>query len=267
MKELKQNTLSEATTESSFLTTINENAGETLVSLEREVTLEDGTTVTVAGITPSKMKAVLNNAVDGSEEAITYQTPGENYVIDGQVAIEGVCQAYNASIVAPDLVEIEITTPPTKTAYYTGELFDTTGMVVTGHYSNDTEKEITDYTVTPDTALTTEDTTITIAVGDITTTQEITITEDNMESIEITTPPTKTEYEAGEYFDPTGMVITATFLSGKTLVLTEDLNYSPALDKALTTDDTEVTISYFELNCTQAITVTEAQNEEEEENN
>lgn len=91
MKELKQNTLAEATTESSFLTTINENAGETVVSLQREVELETGETVIVEGVTPDKMKAILNNGV--SPEVVTFKTPGEPV---GE--LDGVCQAYNKSL-------------------------------------------------------------------------------------------------------------------------------------------------------------------------
>ena len=43
-----------------------------------------------------------------------------------------------------------------------------------------------------------------------------------VESIEITTPPTKTEYMAGEDFDPTGMVVTAHYTDGTTADLSRD---------------------------------------------
>ena len=95
MSELRQNTLEDATTESSFLTTINENAGETVVSLQREVELEDGEIVTVEGITPDKMKAILNNGVE--PEAVTFKTPGEYY----NEEVKGVVRAYNESTEAP----------------------------------------------------------------------------------------------------------------------------------------------------------------------
>lgn len=91
MEKLKQNNLEEATTELGFVQAINANAGETVVALEREVELENGEIVTVAGITPEKMKAVLNNGAD--PEKVTFKTPGENV---GE--IEGVCQAYNSTL-------------------------------------------------------------------------------------------------------------------------------------------------------------------------
>lgn len=45
--------------------------------------------------------------------------------------------------------KIEITTPPNKTSYVSGDTFDTTGMVVTATFQDGTTKEITDYTVYP----------------------------------------------------------------------------------------------------------------------
>lgn len=43
-----------------------------------------------------------------------------------------------------------------------------------------------------------------------------------VESIKITTPPDKTEYTAGEDFDPKGMVVTAHYTDGTTAVLPRD---------------------------------------------
>lgn len=64
-----------------------------------------------------------------------------------------------------------------------------------------------------------------------------------VESIEITTPPTKTEYMAGEDFDPTGMVVTAHYTNGATAVLTRDQYVIFHGDK-LTKGQTYVTIQY-----------------------
>ena len=61
-----------------------------------------------------------------------------------------------------------------------------------------------------------------------------------LESIEVTTPPTKTLYSAGENFDPTGMVITATYSS------TDDVNGYTYPSTALTEGQTSVVITYTE---------------------
>ena len=74
--------------------------------------------------------------------------------------------------------------------------------------------------------------------------------------IEITTPPTKTVYTASETFDPTGMVVTATYSDGSSKPVT---GYTFSPDGALATTDTAVTVSYTEgsetRTATQAITV------------
>ena len=61
-----------------------------------------------------------------------------------------------------ELKEIKVTTPPTKTVYTEGEVFDKTGMVVTAYYSDGSTKVITNYVISPSIALTTSDKTITI---------------------------------------------------------------------------------------------------------
>ena len=61
--------------------------------------------------------------------------------------------------------------------------------------------------------------------------------------IEITTPPTKTEYKAGEDFDPTGMVVTAHYTDGTTADLSRDKYVIFHGDK-LTQGQTYVTIQY-----------------------
>lgn len=64
-----------------------------------------------------------------------------------------------------------------------------------------------------------------------------------VESIEITTPPTKTEYMAGEDFDPTGMVVTAHYTDGTTADLSRD-KYVIFYGDQLTQGQTDVTIQY-----------------------
>ena len=73
-----------------------------------------------------------------------------------------------------------------------------------------------------------------------------------LESIAVTTPPGKTEYAEGESFDPTGMVVTATYGDGSTAEIT-DYTYEPT--GALTPDDTEITITYTENGVTKTVTV------------
>lgn len=72
-----------------------------------------------------------------------------------------------------------------------------------------------------------------------------------LSSIAVTTAPTKTNYTAGETFDPTGMVVTATYSDRSTEAIT---GYTIIPDAALTTNDARITISYTEGGVTQTTT-------------
>ena len=84
-----------------------------------------------------------------------------------------------------------------------------------------------------------------------------------LSSISVATAPTKTTYTAGEYFDPTGLVITRNYSSGSPNNYayaghTSEFTFSPTTSTALTTSNTSVTITYGGKSCSQAITVNAA---------
>ena len=64
-----------------------------------------------------------------------------------------------------------------------------------------------------------------------------------VDHIEITTPPDKTEYNAGDKFDPTGMVVTAHYTDGTKADLTRD-QYVIFFGDKLTKGQETVTIQY-----------------------
>ena len=84
-------------------------------------------------------------------------------------------------------------------------------------------------------------------------------TEYGLEEITISTLPQKTEYTAGEKFDPTGLVITAAYDNGET----KDIAYSSANasefkfspDGILSASDTAVTVTYGGRSADVAVTV------------
>lgn len=77
-----------------------------------------------------------------------------------------------------------------------------------------------------------------------------------LQSIAVTTPPTKTSYLSGENFDPAGMVVTATYSNGAKLAAT---GYAVEPSGPLSDGMTSVTIRYTEggrsVTTTQAVTV------------
>lgn len=115
------------------------------------------------------------------------------------------------------LTGIAITAPPVKTAYLAGESFDPAGMVVTAAYSNGATLTATGYAVEPSGPLTDglESVTVRYTEGgrSATAAQPITVAP-RLLSISVDTPPAKTEYQAGEIFDPAGMVILAAYSDG-----------------------------------------------------
>ena len=154
------------------------------------------------------------------------------------------------------LKKIQIMTPPTETAYEIGDTIDLTGMVVHAFYSDGTSHEISNYTYSPHVVSSASDTEVTITYTEdgITKTaiQDITVgNTPNLVSIAVSVPPTKVIYKAGEYFDTSGMVVTATFDNGTTKTVS-GYTYSPT--GTLQQGDSVITISYTKKGITKTTT-------------
>ena len=212
-------------------------------------TYDDGTTADVTAsvtCTPAGALTAADTAV-----TVTYTEGG---------VTETATQTITVNPAAKVLESIAITTPPTKTEYAEGESFDPAGMAVTATYDDGTTADVTaSVTCTPAGALTAADTAVTVTYteGGVTETATQTITVNPaakvLESIAITTPPTKTEYAEGESFDPAGMAVTATYDDGTTADVTASVTCTPA--GALTAADTAVTLTYTEGGVTETVTL------------
>ena len=89
---------------------------------------------------------------------------------------------------------------------------------------------------------------------------KITYTPKSLSSISVKTAPTKVDYEAGECFDPTGLVITKTFSDSTTSDFPysgniSSFSFEPNTSTALTTSNTTISITVGGKTCSQAITV------------
>lgn len=170
------------------------------------------------------------------------------------------------------LSSISVYESPDKSSYTAGETFDPTGLVITRTYSDSStdqynyDDHTSEFTFSPSTstALTTSNTSVTITYGGKSTTLAITVNAaKTLSSISVSTAPTKTTYTAGEYFDPTGLVIRrnysdSTYDTYTYANHTSEFSFSPSTSTALTTSNTSVTITYGGKSCTQAITVAAA---------
>lgn len=153
------------------------------------------------------------------------------------------------------LTGISILTPPSKTTYTAGETFDPAGMVVQATYSNGATLQATGYTYSPSTALTDGTTEVTIVYTEggvsASATQAVTVVH-RLESIAVTTQPSKTVYEYGDSFASAGMVVRATYSDGATANVT-GFTCTPA---TLSTVGTQtVTVSYTERSVTKTTTL------------
>ena len=145
---------------------------------------------------------------------------------------------------------ISVYTPPTKTTYFEGELFDAAGMVIKAYYSDFTNEVVNLYVYAPQTALTTSDTFITITYNGKTTTQSITVNP-ILTSISIYQAPYKTTYLVGDQFEPYGMIVKAYYSNSTSQTIT---NYSFS-NNPLTINDNQITITYQSKTTTQTIQV------------
>ena len=171
-----------------------------------------------------------------------------------------ITQTFTAAADPKVLTGIKITTPPDKVVYTEGESFDPKGMVVRATYDDNSSSVVHVYTCSPDGALSTSDTEITVSYTkdgvSKTATQAITVNAaatKELTSIEITTPPDKVEYTEGESFDAKGMVVTAKYSDNTSNTVTS-YTYSP--DGVLSTSDSSITVSYTEGGVTQTATQT-----------
>ena len=161
---------------------------------------------------------------------------------------------------------ISITTPPTKTSYFVGDTFDSTGMVVTAKYNNNTANVISNYSYSTEPLTTNTKYFVVNYVEDgITYTDSVAITVvPKCTGINVTTLPNKKVYIDGEVFNPAGMTVTANYNDGSTKAVT-GYTYPTS---GLTMGTNSVTITYTENNtkftATVNITVESGFNPDEE---
>ena len=154
------------------------------------------------------------------------------------------------------LQKIEITKQPTKKEYFEGDNFQKEGMEVKAYYNSKKKPSAilnsTDYSIVNGTNLTAGQKSVTIKYQDKSVEQPITVQKNSVTNLRITHEPTKKDYKEGQNFDSTGMIVEATFENGTTKTITD---YTIKDGNNLSSDQTEVTISYGGKTVKQAITV------------
>ena len=136
----------------------------------------DQDTVTENGVGYFRIEK-FNSEIAAGSYHFEVTTPKAN--TNEQLKVSFTLIVTNGSTSAKTLESISITTPPTKTDYTVGDVFNPAGMVVTASYSDSTPAEVSGYTFIPNTVLNRNDTSITVSYteGGVTktTTQPITV--------------------------------------------------------------------------------------------
>ena len=168
---------------------------------------------------------------------ISYTENGMTKTVNQDISVES----------STTLSKVEITKAPTKLTYSTGEKFDPMGMEIQATYEDGSTRIVTGYVVTPNGALTINDKEITISYteGEITKVvkQPITVVEAYVTEISIATLPKKMEYNLGDEFDPTGLVVNAKYSNGNTSPID---NYVVSPAGKLKVNDTALKVTYGE---------------------
>ena len=206
----------------------------------------EGATVTLTA-TPSSGYEFSNWSVSGTGASLSSTSTNPTTFTMG---------TSNATVTAnfevAHATALEVKTAPTKLNYKVGETLDLTGLVLDATVGGNHVDVTTGYTAVPANGATLNSVraqTVTFTYDGQTTTQIIHVGE--LTGIEITTAPTKTTYYVGQTFDPTGMVVTATFSDGEEspTVWTEDVTaactFDPDTDTALETYDNNIDVSYI----------------------
>lgn len=166
-----------------------------------------------------------------------------------------------ATVTPAELDSIKVTKLPAKTAYAIGESFDITGLEVTGMYSDGSPKieTITEADITGFDSTTAGVKVLTVTFNGRTATFNITVGAAALQSIAITTPPTKTIYLVGDKLDITGLKVTGTYSDGS--IVDEPITEANITGFDSTTAGTKtLTVTVNEKTVTFDITVREAGN-------
>lgn len=151
------------------------------------------------------------------------------------------------------IASITVSKMPNRTTYYQNELFDSTGLEITGTSTTGETASVTDYELSGFDSSSAGTKTITVTASGKTTTFEISVSEASITAISVTTMPTKVNYHIGKEFDSTGIVVTATASDGNTIDVTKDCTYS-GFDSS-SPKQCEIAVHYGSFTCTFAVTI------------
>jgi hypothetical protein len=128
---------------------------------------------------------------------------------------------YKLDVETKTATGLTINSKPSKTVYYVGEEFDTTGLKVSVDYDNGTSEEasLEDLAITGFDSETAGTKTIKVTKGKVSQTFTVTVNPIKVTNIKIDTEPALNVYNIGAVFNPAGATVVATYEDGTTETL------------------------------------------------
>ena len=189
--------------------------GMELASPPAQTTFVKGTAFDFSGI---QVNVVYDNGGTATLDVTSSMLSGGDINRLGEqtitISIDEQTTSFKVNVVPVEIDSLVLTTLPDKLAYREGEELDAAGLTLTAKYNNGTTKLITygyklsGYSSAPGTH------TVTVLYSGLTVTFDVTVAEKAVISLAITQKPNKTEYIEGQSFDPTGLIVTATYDNG-----------------------------------------------------
>ena len=146
---------------------------------------------------------------------------------------------------------LEVTHMPTKTRYFVGETFDSTGLEITAYYNDNTSEQVTGYTLSSPDMSAYGNKTVTVTFDEKTVDFSILVVD--ISGIEVKTMPAKTEYPKGDVFDATGLSVLVKYTDGTSETITTGFEVS-GFDSSSVGEKT-ITVTYKTHTATFKVTV------------
>lgn len=196
-----------------------------------------------SSITDGKTTANLNISVSS---AVPISILVKNAGVSQEISYEKYSDLTIASIIVSKM--------PNKTTYYQNELFDSTGLEITGTLTTGETVNVTDYELSGYDSSSPGTKTITVTSGDASATFEVTVLTESLTGISITTLPSKTEYHINGEFNPSGISVSASTSDGNTVTLNSDQLIYSGFDSSSPGSKT-ITVSYNGMTSSFDITI------------
>lgn len=149
------------------------------------------------------------------------------------------------------VTRLEVTHMPTKTKYFVGGTFDSTGLLITAYYNDNTSEQVTGYALSSPDMSAYGSKTVTVTFDEKTVDFSILVVD--ISGIEVKTMPTKVEYQKGDVFDTTGLSILVKYTDGTSETKTTGFEVS-GFDSSSVGEKT-ITVTYKTHTATFKVTV------------